>query len=221
MTSTPDLIRALSSGLPPVRRLRPPVLRASLWLAMAAGVVALLAISQGIRPDLVARLNDPAFASMIGGAVVTAVLAAIAAFKLSLPDRSKWWALLPLPPLTLWFSNVGYQCLTNWIELDPAGMSAGETMRCFATLVLTSLPLSLAMFLMLRHAALLRPMLVAFVGSLSVAALTATALFLFHVLDASALVIMWNLGTAMVIVGLSSTLAARYSARRRPDHFAS
>jgi len=39
-------------------------------------------------------------------------------------------------------------------------------------------------------------------------------------LDASALVIMWNLGTAMIIVGLSSTLAARYSARRRPDHFA-
>lgn len=215
MTSTPDLIRALASNLSPVRRLRPPAVRAALWLTLAAAVLALLAVSQGIRPDLPSRLQDSSFAAMIAGALLTASAAALSAFMLSLPDRSAWWIALPLPPLAFWFSNIGYQCLTNWVVLDVSGMSLGETSRCFATLVLASLPLSLALFLMLRHAVVMRPMAVAVTGSLSVAALTSAALFLFHILDASVLVIIWNLGTAMVIVGISSLLAGRYSRKRR------
>ena len=202
MTSTPDLIRSLARDLAPVRRLRPPLLRASLWLILGLVVVALLAITQGVRSDLVTRLQNPAFTGTILGTILTAIASAVAAFMLSLPDRSRWWAILPLPPLALWFSHVGYQCLTSWIDLDPASMSIGETARCFATLVLTSLPLSLALLIMLRHAATLRPILVAIVGSLSVAAMTVTALFLCHILDASVLTIMWNLGTAIMIVGL-------------------
>ena len=215
MTSTPDLIRALAADLSPVRRLRPPLLRASLWLLLALMVLLLLAISQGVRPDLTIRLRDPDFVGCIAGALITGVAGAISAFMLSLPDRSKWWALLPLPSLIVWFTNVGYQCITDWVTLDPAGMSWGETARCFATLVLTSLPLSLAMLLMLKHAAAVRPTTVAIVGSLSVAALTAAALSLFHVLDASLMVIMWNIGTAILIVGLSSLLSRRYARRQQ------
>ena len=215
MTSTPDLIRALAADLSPVRRLRPPLLRASLWLLLALMVLLLLAVNQGVRSDLASRLQDPTFVGSIVGALVTGVTGAIAAFMLSLPDRSKWWAVLPLPSLIFWFSNVGYQCLTAWVTLDPHGITVGETARCFATLVLTSLPLSLAMMLMLKHAAAVRPTTVAIVGSLSVAALTAAALSLFHVLDASLMVIMWNIGTAMLIVGLSSLLSRRYARRQQ------
>ena len=215
MTSTPDLIRALAADLSPVRRLRPPLLRASLWLLLALMVLLLLAVNQGIRSDLASRLQDPTFVGSIVGALITGVTGAISAFMLSLPDRSKWWALLPLPSLIVWFTNVGYQCITDWVTLDPAGMSWGETARCFATLVLTSLPLSLAMLLMLKHAAAVRPTTVGIVGSLSVAALTAAALSLFHVLDASLMVIMWNIGTAILIVGLSSLLSRRYARRQQ------
>jgi hypothetical protein len=133
----------------------------------------------------------------------------------SLPDRSRLWLLLPLPALLLWFSNIGYQCLTQWVAVDPARMTLGETARCFATLVLTSLPLSLVMVLMLRYAASFRPTAVAVVGSLSVAALTATALSLFHVLDASVLIIMWNIGIAVVIVAIGGGISRRYAAHAR------
>ena len=215
MTSTPNLIWALAGNLSLVRRLQPPLLRASLWLLLALTVLALLAISQGVRPDLANRLHDPDFVGSVAGALITGVTGAIAAFMLCLPDRSKWWALLPLPSLVFWFGNVGYQCLTDWVALDPHGITLGETARCFATLVLTSLPLSLVMLMMLKHAAAFRPTSVAIIGSLSVAALTAAALSLFHVLDASLLVIMWNIGTAMLIVGLSSLLSRRYARRLR------
>ncbi len=54
MIKTPDLIASLSTNLTPVRRLRPPLMRAFGWLLLAAIILTLLAVSQGIRPDLAA-----------------------------------------------------------------------------------------------------------------------------------------------------------------------
>lgn len=203
MIKTPDLIASLAANATPVRRLRPPVFRAACWLLLAAVLLTLLAVSQGIRPDLVQRLRDPGFGASLAGSLLTGMLAAVAAFLLSLPDRSRLWLLLPVPALIVWLSNIGYQCLVDWIAIGPDGVGLGEAVRCFATLVLTSLPLSLAMLVMLRYAAPLRPTAVALTGSLSVAAITATALSLFHAIDATVMILMWNLGTAVLFVGLA------------------
>jgi len=207
--TTPDLIDALAANLAPVRRLRPPVTRAACWLLLAALVLALLAVSQGIRPDLAQRLREPTFILGMSGALLTGVLAAVAAFMLSLPDRSRFCLLLPAPALVLWLSTIGYQCLTNWVSLEPNGIHLGETTQCFATLVLTSLPLSLAMLVMLRYAAPLRPIAVTLTGSLAVAAITATALSLFHELDATVMILMWNLGVAALFVGLGGAFGEK------------
>jgi len=141
--------------------------------------------------------------------LLTGVCAAIAAFMLSLPDRSRLWLALPAPALATWLSAIGYQCLTNWITLDPDGMRLGETARCFATLVLTSLPLSLALLVMLRYAAPLRPTPATVAGSLAVAAITAVALSLFHDLDATVMILIWNLGTTAILIGLGALFGQR------------
>ena len=133
MITTPDLIEGLARSLTPARRLRPPLLRALCWLLLAAVVLSLLAISQGIRPDLPRRLQQPDYAIGLAASLATGICAAIAAFMLSLPDRSRLWPLLPVPALCAWLSAVGDQCLTDWIALDPGGMRLGETARCFAT----------------------------------------------------------------------------------------
>ena len=209
MINTPDLINALAANLTPVRRLRPPLTRAACWLLLAALVLALLAVAEGVRPDLARRLQDPTFVARVAGALLTGILAAIAAFQLSLPDRSRRWLLLPAPALAVWLSTVGYQCLTNWVSLEPDGIRLGETARCFATLVLTSLPLSLAMLMMLRHTAPLRPTAATLVGGLAVGAITATALSLVHDMDATVLILIWNLGTAVLFVGLAGVFGRR------------
>jgi len=207
--STPDLLNELATGVPSVRPLRPPVLRAMAWLLVAALIFGLLAIGHGLRPDLSQCMQDPHFLLSIGSTLLTGVLATMAAFILSLPDRSRTWLLLPVPAVALWLSSLGYQCLTDWVSLEPDGMHLGETARCFATLVLTSVPLSLAMLVMLRHAALLRPTTATLAGSLAVAALTAAALSLLHGLDATLMILVWNLGTAAVLVGLGSAFGRR------------
>jgi len=206
---TPDLIASLAANATPVRRLRPPAMRAASWLLLAAVVLTLLAINQGIRPDLAQRLREPTFATGLAAPLLTGVLAAAAAFLVSLPDRSRLWLLLPVPALVLWLSNIGYQCLVQWIDIGPDGVSLGEAARCFATLVLTSLPLSLAMLVMLRYAAPLRPTAVTLTGSLAVAAITATALSLFHTVDATLMILMWDLGTAALFVALAGVFGRR------------
>ena len=87
-------------------------------------------------------------------------------------------------------------------------------------LVLTSLPLSFAMLIMVRYAAPLRPTAVTMIGALAVAAITSTALSLFHDLDATIMILVWNLGTATLIVALGGALARRMFSwvASRPDH---
>jgi hypothetical protein len=110
----------------------------------------------------------------------------------------------PYLPLALWFSTVGYGCFTDWISIGPDGIHMGEAVQCLATLLMTSVPLSIAIVIMLRYAALLRPSEVSVMAGLAVAAMTAFALSLFHSLDATVMILMWNLGVAALIAGLAS-----------------
>jgi hypothetical protein len=214
--TTPDLIDALSVDVKPVRRLRPPLARAGAWLTFAM-LLALLVIVHGVRPDLAEHLRRPVFVIGVLAALVTGVLAAIAAFLVSLPDRSRLWPFLAAPSLAVWLSTIGYGCLTDWVVIGPDGVQIGETVRCFATLVLTSAPLSLAMIVMLRYAAMLRSTLVTITGTLSVAAITATALSLFHEIDASVMILIWNVGISALIVALGGALGPRMLALLSPQ----
>jgi len=204
VTNTPDLIETLVECATPVRRLRPPLMRAGLWLAFAALILVLVAIAHGLRSDLAIQMQRPLFLVGMMAALATGILAAIASFQISLPDSSRWWLLLPVPPLALWVSTIGYGCLTDWVSIGPDGVHMDEALRCLATLLMTSVPLSIAILLMLRYAALLRPTEVCVTGGLAVAAMTAFALSLLHDLDATIMILVWNLAVAALIAGLAS-----------------
>ncbi len=210
MNTTPQLIDTLVRDLAPVRRLRRPLVRSALWLVGALLAVALAALLHGLRPDLAARFAGRDFLAPFGLALATGILAAIAVFMASLPDRSRWWPLLPVPTFVLWLAALGQQCLTQWIAISSdGGTILGVTARCFMTLVITSLPLQIGLMAMLRHAARLRPYLVTVVGGLAVAALTAAALRAMNQPDATLLVLLWNFLVAGAIVALLRAFGPR------------
>lgn len=209
--TTPDLIETLVSEARPVRRLRPPAMRAALWLALAALVIFALGLWHGVRPDLAEQLRRPWFVAGLGAAAITGALAAIAAFMLSLPDRARGWALLPLPAAIAWLASVSIGCLTDWVRLDPAGFAWGETATCFGLLVLASVPLSAALFWMLRHAAALSPGPVILTGALGVGALSACALSVLHAFEASAMILLWNFGAALLVMAADTALGHRFA----------
>jgi hypothetical protein len=209
MTSTSDVIDSLVVDAKPVRRLQPPAVRALCWLMFAALMLSLVAVEHGVRPDLMLKLRQPVFATSVVAALMTGVLAAMASFTASVPGRSRRWLLLPAPALAVWILTIGYGCLTGWVNIGPDGISLGETARCFATLAITGIPLSLAMLIMLRYVARLSPTPVAMTGSLAVAAMTATAVSLFHPLDATVLILLWNLGVTALLLAFSGLYGKR------------
>jgi len=209
MTRTSDLIDLLVADAKPVRRLRHPAARASCWLLFAALVMFLVGLAHGVRADLAVKLNQPLFVISVAAAMATGILAAMGAFLASVPGMSRHWLLLPAPASLVWVATLGYGCLTHWVSIGPEGMSPGETARCFATLVLVGMPLSLVMLIMLRHVARLSPGPVAMTGSLAVAAITAVALSILHPLDATAMILLWNLGVAALYLSLSGRYGER------------
>ncbi|ASS58055.1 DUF1109 domain-containing protein [Rhizobium leguminosarum bv. viciae] len=211
MMDTSDLIRSLATNAPPVRRLRPPLIRAVGWLLLAAAIMGLMTVSHGVRPQFAERMQDAVFAINMISSLMTGVLATIATFFVSLPDRSRWWLLLPTPPLAVWLSTIGYQCFAGWVPVPPGAITVEAASSCLATLVLTSLPLSLLMLAMLRYTAALRPTSVILMGSLAVSAITATALSMFHPLDATAMVLGWNLGTAVLFLAGAAIFSRKVS----------
>ena len=207
--TTHELITWLSENAPPVRRLRPPWVRTCIWLLLVAAVFVLLDLSQGVRSDLAQRAGQPVFVVGVAASLATAILAALSSFMTSMPDRSNGWTMLPFPTLLLWIATIGYGCLAGWVGIGPGGVRLDELARCFRTVVLVSVPLSIALYFMLRHAAFIRPATVTLTASLVVAAMTSTALSLFHDFDASIMILAWNLGVAAIIVAAGGVLGLR------------
>jgi hypothetical protein len=166
-------------------------------------------------PILAVQLRNPSFVVGITASVLTAVLAAVASFQLDVPGTSRHWSLLPVPALIVWVATIGHGCLSPWVSVSPAGVQIGEAARCFATVLVTSEPLSVVMFAMLRRGGPLGVTRVTLTGSLAVAALSATAVSVFHELEASAMVLMWNFGTAAAVVAIASYFGRGVLAQNR------
>ncbi|HJS84292.1 MAG TPA: NrsF family protein [Acetobacteraceae bacterium] len=177
------LIRSLAADLRPVRRLLPPWLRALCWIGVVAALGAALAsiANLGALWQRLAAVPDMWLAVL--ASCLTTVLAAIAAFQISLPDRRAVWALLPAPALLLWIGASGLGCLRNWTV--PSTHEA-DARSCLVFIVGVSLPLSALLLAMLRRACPLRPNRTAILGGLAAASASATLLNLFHPYDAAA-----------------------------------
>jgi hypothetical protein len=120
------------------------------------------------------------------GSLLTAVLAAVAAFQLSFPDRSAKWALLPVPAVVLWVGASGLGCLRTWLVPGTHDASLTEAETCLFFILGLSVPLSVLLLAMLRRAYSLWPRLTGALGGLAVAGASATILNLFHPYDAAA-----------------------------------
>ena len=94
------------------------------------------------------------------------------------------------------------------MRIDQTAMAPGEGMRCLTTLALCFVPLSAAMFWLMRRSARLRPRAATLAAGIAVGALTAFALNLLHEYDASAIVLVWNFGAAALVAAVDA-LAGR------------
>ena len=214
MPPTEKLIAMLSEQLQPVQPLRPPAVRAIGWIALASGLIAVLAWLRGLRADLEIQLGEPAYLIQVAGAWLTGAAATFAAFNVSLPDRPRGWFLLPLPFAVLWLSGFAFGCPGDWIAIPAGAPIARDSIRCLVTIVMASVPLGLALWIMLRRSRPLRPSGTAWMGALAVATFADTAHLLIHVVQASLLVLVVNLVPVAAIITIAGLMGRRPLAAR-------
>ena len=180
------LVQALTAELTPVRRLASPGLRVLMWLAIIGAVALALMMVSDVGAMIRRLLAAPDMWLAAIGSMLTAVLAAVAAFELSLPDRKAAWALLPLPAVALWVGASGVGCLRPWSVAEAYPMPPDQPEHCLIFILGFSLPLSLLLIIMLRRGFSLRPNLTAIIGGLACASTSATLINFVHPYDAAA-----------------------------------
>src|SRR5271168_4912505 len=212
--SNDRLVQALSADLTPVRRLAPPGLRVLLWLAIVGAVALALMMVSDVDAMIRRLLAAPDMWMAATGSMLTAVLAAVAAFQLSLPDRRAAWALLPLPAALLWIGASGMGCLRPWSVPEAYPMPLGQTEQCLIFILGVSLPLSVVFIVMLRRGFSLRPNLTAIIGGLACASAAATLLNFIHPYDAAATDLAVHV-FAVAIVILANTMLGGHILMRK------
>lgn len=201
--STDEIVDHLTADLKPVRRTISPVLGAALWLTVSAAFIGVLVWHHGMRPDIGRLLDGTGYQTQFVACVATAVLGALATFMISLPGRSRRWALLPTPGLLLWLSGTGIGCYVDWVRAGPEGLVLGSSFSCLGWITVVSLPPIAVLIIMIRYAAFVRPGLSLCLGTLSAAALASAGLMLFHEIDATLMIFAWHSVAALLLLALA------------------
>lgn len=172
------LIRRLAADLQPVRRALSPVSMTIVFLAAAVAAGVLTGMTSrpvpGQRPFGASIMLDWLFIAP----ALTTVSAALAAFELSFPDRTRAWVLVPAPAILLWIAAI------VWEMVSPSGSLFGtswrEVLQCFRCIALSATPLVVLVLWMLRQANPLEPGLTALIGGIACAAAGAAILAFVH-----------------------------------------
>jgi hypothetical protein len=204
------LIDSLALELRPIRRLHSPWLRAAVWILLFAIAIAVLAGFGDLRglQHRISMVPDVGWAML--GAGLTAALAAIAAFQSSVPGRAAGWNFLPLPALVLWTASSGLGCFEAAAdELGHPASLRSALRECLPFILLTSLPLLAALFVMLRRGYPPSPPQTAALAGLAAAAGAATLLNFFHPFDVAAIDLLVHGLIVAVIVMISGGFGRR------------
>ncbi|MGQ0588983.1 MAG: NrsF family protein [Sphingosinicella sp.] len=208
--TTDELIDSLAAGVPPVKPLVPPLRRGLAALAVLAIAGTALVLAFGDADGLLARYagRETRLALELGAMLLTAALALLGAFAVSIPGRSRRWLPAPVPALLAWVGLSGAGCYEHFVATGSAGALPGESADCFRFLLVGSLIVGLPILWLLARARPVEPLPVAALGSLGAAAATAFLLQFFHPFQMT----LADLGVhlfAVVLIVLAASLTRR------------
>lgn len=204
---TEDLIRQLVSDGQPIRRLRPVAIRALGWLVLALASLGGVMLMMGVRRDLGDAVDGFDFAVEAALLIVTALSAAVGALVVSIPgaERTKlvrWVPIVAAAATVLW--AVGEVVFASSIGA-PMGRLTFAWHCVYKTASVAAVP-SLALFVMVRHAA---PLRAAWAGALAILATAAVGVLGANIIcpnDRPIHMLLWHAAPLMLFAGLGAAL---------------
>lgn len=210
MTVDSDVtIQRLVEDLQPVARLSSPFRRSVVWFLLATPYVGVLVLLFSLRPDLAAKFADVRYVIELGAILATSLLAAWAAFSLTIPGYDPLRVGMALAPLAVWIGVLFEGCLEDLIRFGWSGLRFEADWICFPMIALVGAWPAVLMVIMLRRGAPLAPYGTIAMGALASAGLGDVALRLFHAQDVSITVLVWQFGSAMTLAWLAAKAGPR------------
>ena len=189
-----DLIARLAAEGRAVGRLRSPGVRACALLALVALLGGAYVLTRADLADFSHRTGSALQACAWLSAMATGVAGVIAASYVSFPDRSRRWALLPLPFLVLWLAASGIGCI---------GLPAGpdqHSSECVKFILMTGSPMTAFLMWRLWRAHPLDAGLTGLLAALGAAGVSAALLQFFHPFAITALDLALHLVAAAILM---------------------
>ena len=203
---TDQLIEDLARDARPVKPLSPPLARAAVWIAVIVLGFGLIVVLTGAGPEMISRLRNGVYMLELTATFLTGIAATVAATMLTIPGRSHWWALLPLPSAIVWLGCATTRCYQHVAAFGFDKLSPLENVHCFVFIVMVGTPLAIALFFSLRRAAAINFAGVTALGGLGVASLAATLLQFFHPEDTTPVDVATHLAAVAAIIVFMTTL---------------
>ena len=201
-----ELIGSLSEELKPTKCMAHPFKRLMPWLIMSVIYLVLLINFMGIRHDLSEAFTDPRFIFEITLMAFIGISAAVCAVYLCIPDMRgrSWMIALPFTGLTLF----SIWSAIHAIMVEGAHMPHLHIDHCMGEgAFMTVIPLAMLVFLT-RKGSTTRPILMAVMNVLSIAAVAYIGLRFTCAMDTVAHATIQHLAP-YVVIGLIFAVAAR------------
>jgi hypothetical protein len=201
--NTNELIESLAGGLKPVAPLWRPGRRAAVW---ALGATAYLGavVAAMIAGSVNDASADTSFWVSQMAAVVTGLLASYAAFASVVPGLPKHSSVWPLLAALIW---LGTLVTTPPWDMDWATVSAAShEWLCVGFILVGGLPLLLAIAVMLRRGAPLKPATTAALSALAVGALANVGACVSLPHANSEITFAWHGGVVLALVAVAALI---------------
>ena len=211
---TEVLIHQLAMELKPVRPLGRPVTRLSLWLLFAVALTSLGIVLIGVRPDLLTAFTNSTFFLRASLSLAVSIIAALAAFTLSVPGSDRRW-----PSWLLWVPVGGMLLLLGYLFYSAESYLPGVGLKCLRTIVIFSIGGSLLLYFMLKEAAPLRSGTVGLLAALGAAAFANFGTQFVCKIDAPGHFLVWHLVPIVLLCGIGilvGRLVFRWNEQKRP-----
>ena len=98
------------------------------------------------------------------------------------------------------------RCNDAWLSHGPDGLRITPDLMCFPYIVLVGSIPALLILAIIRRGAPIPPIAATMLASLAAAALGAAALRLFHMQDASLMVLVWHVGSVALLTGIGALM---------------
>lgn len=184
-----------------------PLARASLWLAAVAALAAIAVFAVADMDFVKRHTSMPGVLIELSAIALTAIIAILAAFRLSEPNAPRLWVYAPAPSLALWLIACATECLGRIAANGPSAWDLGDSPHCILFILAVSIPLGISVMAIYR----IRPGRAAAYAGLGVATIAIGLLQFFHTFDSNLTDLIAHIVAAAIVVG-----GVTYSAQLLP-----